>query len=136
MKPVHEWRTMDAATFREKVRPANRPAVFRGLTHHWPAVVAGSSAAADLTNYLEGFDQDGSVVETLIGSPDIEGSSSTAKTWPVLTSLARSSALPGYFGNSPALQVSGGHPQLRFKALRSIKPCPGSLQKTAWIFSA
>ncbi len=73
MKPVHEWRTIDPATFREEVRPANRPAVFRGLAHHWPAVSAGSSAAADLTNYLEGFDQGGSVVETLIGSPDIEG---------------------------------------------------------------
>jgi hypothetical protein len=73
MKPIAEWRTMDLGTFRDEVRAANRPAVFRGLARGWPAVHAGSSSSADFTNYLGRFDHLGSVVDTLMGPPDING---------------------------------------------------------------
>lgn len=59
--PVAEWHDVDAATFRERIFPDNRPAVLRGSVRHWPAVNAGLTSPAALVEYLLGLDQGGPV---------------------------------------------------------------------------
>jgi len=39
----------------KEIAPANRPAVFRGLVQHWPAVASGLRSAQDLAQYLKRF---------------------------------------------------------------------------------
>jgi hypothetical protein len=58
--------------FRDEIRPANVPTVFRGLAAHWPAVREGLQSTRAIADYLRRFDE-GRPVETIFGSPEIEG---------------------------------------------------------------
>jgi hypothetical protein len=55
LKPIAEWRNVDAAMFAEVIAPLGRPAVLRGLVADWPAVEAGRRSARDLAGYIGGF---------------------------------------------------------------------------------
>jgi len=58
--------------FREEIRPANVPAVLKGLIADWPAVREGLQSTRAIAEYLRGFDQ-GRPAETIFGNPEIEG---------------------------------------------------------------
>ncbi len=55
---IREWRGVDAAVFRNEIRPANQPAVLKGLVRDWPAVQAGRASAKALCDYLMRFDRE------------------------------------------------------------------------------
>lgn len=61
-----------ARSFYEKVLPAGRPTVFRGLVKDWPVVHAGRRSAAELAAYLRAFDR-GQPVGAMLGPPRIKG---------------------------------------------------------------
>ena len=58
--------------FRDELLPGNAPVVLKGVVAHWPAVRDGAKSSQAMADYLRHFDQ-GKPVETLFGSPDIEG---------------------------------------------------------------
>ncbi|HEX5764825.1 MAG TPA: cupin-like domain-containing protein [Woeseiaceae bacterium] len=58
--------------FRDEIRPASVPAVLKGLAADWPAVREGLQSTRAIADYLRRFDQ-GRPVETIFGSPEIEG---------------------------------------------------------------
>lgn len=58
--------------FRDEISPGNVPVLLRGLVAHWPAVREGNKSPEAMASYLKRFDQ-GRPVETLLGSPAIEG---------------------------------------------------------------
>ena len=68
LPPIAE---QDPADF-EEITKASRPAVFRGLTSHWPAVASGRSSPEQLRSYLLQFDR-GMAVEAYVGPPEITG---------------------------------------------------------------
>jgi hypothetical protein len=70
--PIAEYQDVDAATFRETIRPAGQPAVMRGLGANWPAVTAAQRSDEDLVAYLRRF-QVSRPVGTIVGPPEIEG---------------------------------------------------------------
>lgn len=49
---VPEFAAVDAARFRETIRPTGRPAVMRGLAADWPLVAAGRHGGAGLREAL------------------------------------------------------------------------------------
>jgi hypothetical protein len=58
--------------FRDEIRAANLPVVLKGLTAQWPAVREGLRSPQAIAHYLRRFDR-GRPVETIFGSPEIEG---------------------------------------------------------------
>ena len=69
---IAEYRGVDRAQFREKIRRAGQPAVFRGLADNWPAVAAARTSDEELVDYLRKFRVDRPVA-AIIGTPEIEG---------------------------------------------------------------
>jgi hypothetical protein len=58
--------------FRDEVLPGNAPALLKGVIAAWPAVREGLRSPQAVADYLRRFDQ-GKPVETIFGSPEIEG---------------------------------------------------------------
>lgn len=52
IKPLPEWRDVDAKTFETQIRPGARPAVLRNLVGQWPAVKSAQSGAGNISAYL------------------------------------------------------------------------------------
>jgi cupin-like protein len=71
-KRTVEWRDVDAAIFREKIIPADRPAVLKGLVRDWACVREARKSPQALCDYLKAFDN-GHAVQTAIGPPAIKG---------------------------------------------------------------
>jgi hypothetical protein len=71
-QPIAEFRGMDSAEFREKIRAAGQPAILRGFAADWPAVQAGRRSAEELVAYLKRF-RVPRPVAVIIGPPEIEG---------------------------------------------------------------
>jgi hypothetical protein len=57
--PVSEWHNVDARAFHERIFPANRPAVLRGLVAAWPAVLEGRKSPQKAAAYLLSLHQGG-----------------------------------------------------------------------------
>lgn len=72
MHPIAEFPAIDKEEFREKIRPAGQPAVFRGLAEDWPAVVAARRSDESFVAYLRSFRLDRQVA-VIVGEPEIEG---------------------------------------------------------------
>jgi hypothetical protein len=72
MQPVRDWQNVDAQRFRSEIEPLNRPAVFRGLVKHWPAVVKAEESPLALAEYLRRH-INAKPVSALIGDPKIRG---------------------------------------------------------------
>ncbi len=72
LKPVREWRDVDAAAFRNEIIAANQPAVIRNAVGAWPAVGAGRQSPAAMANYLRAFDT-GASADAMLGDPAIGG---------------------------------------------------------------
>lgn len=70
--PIPEWRFVDAAMFAQQILSGHRPAVLRGLTANWPAVVACSNSPQSAAGYLARFYK-GAPVEAFVGPPEIRG---------------------------------------------------------------
>lgn len=70
--PIAEYAGVDRAQFREKIRPAGQPAVFRGMANDWPAVAAARESDEQLIAYLKKFRLDRPVA-AIVGAPEIEG---------------------------------------------------------------
>ena len=60
------------AEFREKIFPGNEPVLMKAQVDSWPAVQAGLSSPQEAIRHIKRFDR-GQLVDTNIGSPDIEG---------------------------------------------------------------
>lgn len=71
-RPIVEYEGVDRAQFRETIRPAGQPAVFRGLANDWPAVAAARELDEALIAYLKKFRLDRPVA-AIVGTPEIEG---------------------------------------------------------------
>jgi hypothetical protein len=71
-RPIAEYDSIDRVAFRETIRPAGQPAVFRGLAAEWPAVAAAKSSDEDLIAYLRRFRVE-RPVGAIVGEPEIEG---------------------------------------------------------------
>ena len=69
---IAEWRSVDIATFRDRILPGNRPAVLRGAVGQWPAVQFGRSSPEALCEYLLGLKQ-GAPVPLLTADPSAKG---------------------------------------------------------------
>lgn len=67
MHAIRDIADIDAARFRAEILPSARPAVFRGLAAHWPAV-----RDPDPRGYLKRLATD-RAGDLLVGPPDIEG---------------------------------------------------------------
>ena len=63
---------MDRAVFENKILPANRPAVLKGLLRDWPAVQAGRQSQTSVASYLKQFET-GGTVSAFFGPPQIQG---------------------------------------------------------------
>ncbi len=72
LKPIEEWRDVDARTFRDEIVPRYDPAILKGIVAAWPVVEAAARPTDAACDYLARFDQ-GAVVEAFIGPPEIEG---------------------------------------------------------------
>lgn len=72
MRPIAEYEGVDKKAFREKVRAAGEPAVFRRLAEHWPAVAAARRSDEDLVAYLKSLRIDRQVA-VIVGEPGIDG---------------------------------------------------------------
>lgn len=72
MHPIAEYPAIDRDEFREKIRPAGQPAVFRALAENWPAVVAARRSDESLVAYLRTFRLERQVA-VIVGEPEIEG---------------------------------------------------------------
>ncbi len=72
MQPCQEITGLDEQVLLTSVAPANRPAVFRGLARHWPAVVAGLSSDQDLAQYLKGFSTP-AAIDYIVAEPEVGG---------------------------------------------------------------
>lgn len=66
------WRDVDAAMFRDEIRPLNRPALLKGLVRSWPALHEAMKSPRAVSDYIRSFDQ-GRPVQTFIGAPSIKG---------------------------------------------------------------
>jgi hypothetical protein len=71
-QPIAQWHGVTPAQFQQEIVPAGAPAVLRGLVGHWPAVAAGRSSPAAMTNYLAGFSNN-APVHLMVGDPSIGG---------------------------------------------------------------
>lgn len=71
-RPIAEYHAVDRAEFREKIRTAGQPAVFRGLADQWPAVAAARRSDEELVDYLKRFRVDRPVA-AIVGTPEIRG---------------------------------------------------------------
>jgi len=70
--PVKVAENVTFEKFRDEILPGNAPVVLKGVVAHWPAVRDGAKSSHAMADYLRRFDQ-GRPVETIFGSPDIEG---------------------------------------------------------------
>jgi len=69
---VRVVRNVTPAKFREEVLPGNVPVLLKGVCSEWPAVREGLRSTQAVADYVRRFDQ-GRPVETIFGSPEIEG---------------------------------------------------------------
>jgi hypothetical protein len=70
------WRDVTPDLFRERIIPANRPAVLKGLVADWPAVQAARESPRALADYIGGFaapTPTPTPTSVMIGSPAIKG---------------------------------------------------------------
>lgn len=72
MRPIAEHEGVGEEEFRNVIRPAGQPAVFRNLARDWPAVAAARSSDEELIAYLKSFRVDHPVA-VIVGDPGIEG---------------------------------------------------------------
>ncbi len=72
MKTCREWTEVTPELFHAEIRPANRPAVLRGLVVDWPLVAAGRDTPAALCAYLRRFGTDRPAM-AFFGPPEIRG---------------------------------------------------------------
>jgi hypothetical protein len=72
LRRIEEYHDVDAALFRDRIRPAGKPAVLRGLADGWPAVAAARRSDEELVAYLKAFRTDRPVA-AIVGPPEIEG---------------------------------------------------------------
>lgn len=70
--PVTEWHDVDARVFRERIFPANRPAVMRGLVAAWPVVSEGRKSPQATADYLLSLEQ-GGPLPLITAPPAIKG---------------------------------------------------------------
>jgi hypothetical protein len=70
--PIAEWHGVTPEQFQQEIVPGGAPAVLRGLVGQWPAVAAGRSSPAAMTNYLAAFST-GAPVHLMVGDPSIGG---------------------------------------------------------------
>jgi hypothetical protein len=71
-RPIAQWHGVTPTQFQQEIVPAGAPAVLRGVVAHWPAVAAGRSSPAGMTNYLAPFAAPGPV-HLMVGDPSIGG---------------------------------------------------------------
>jgi hypothetical protein len=69
---IREFSAPDDEGIRREVLSSARPAVLRGLVSGWPAVAVGRRGAAELVEYLRGFDS-GALVDAVMTAPEVEG---------------------------------------------------------------
>jgi hypothetical protein len=69
---ISEFSGLDDEAIRREVFASARPAVLRGLVNAWPAVAAARRSAAELVEYLRGFDN-GGLVDAIMTPPEVEG---------------------------------------------------------------
>ena len=146
LRPIREWRNVDAAVFREQIAPLNAPAVLKGFVRDWPAVQAGLQSPAAFWDYTKRFDS-GRAVETSIGPPaikgrffyrdDMRGFNFEHRKEPVATAMRR--LLSGL--NNPDLpaiyiQAAALADCLPGFADENILPVPTSAQPRIWIGNA
>lgn len=72
LTPIREFSAPDDEAIRREVFTSARPAVLRGLVSGWPAVAVGRRSAAELVEYLRGFDS-GALVDAIMTAPEVEG---------------------------------------------------------------
>jgi hypothetical protein len=69
---VPDYAAVTPAAFRDEIRPAYRPVVFRGLLADWPAVQRNTESRETLLQYLRSLDS-GEPLYTVVGDPAIDG---------------------------------------------------------------
>jgi hypothetical protein len=72
VKPIAEWRDVDAALFRGEIATRYEPAVLRGLVKDWPAVTHGRKSSESFYSYLAAFDK-GHPVDVIRMPPSAHG---------------------------------------------------------------
>jgi hypothetical protein len=72
LHPIRELATRNEAVIRSEVIGSGRPAVLRGLVSDWPAVNVSRRSAAELVEYLHGFDN-GTPVDAIMTPPEAQG---------------------------------------------------------------
>jgi hypothetical protein len=72
LKKIEEWTGVDRAVFENEIRPANQPAVLRGLLRNWPAVQAGRESRKSAVDYFKRIDT-GGAVSAIVGPSEIKG---------------------------------------------------------------
>jgi hypothetical protein len=72
LRPIAEWRDVDAAKLQNQIIPLNRPAVLRNLVADWPVVRAAKHSPSALIEYMARFDS-GRPVLSLLGDASIRG---------------------------------------------------------------
>ncbi|HEX8484348.1 cupin-like domain-containing protein [Sphingomonas sp.] len=70
--PVPEYHDVDRHRFDVEIRPANRPAILRGLGADWPAVRAAHESADAVVAYLKHFSRP-DPVNAIVGDPGVDG---------------------------------------------------------------
>lgn len=72
LEPIKEWVDVDRELFFDRIYPANKPAVLRGLVHGWPVVQSALDSTSDAVDYICSFDSHAPAY-TIVGEPDIKG---------------------------------------------------------------
>jgi cupin-like protein len=54
-KKAEEWDDVDAALFKNTIKPRGRPAILRNLVRHWPATQAGRESPQALIAYIKAY---------------------------------------------------------------------------------
>ncbi len=72
IREVSEWRSIDAAQFRDEIVPRNEPAILRGIVRNWTAVQEGLKSPQAICAYLQRFDS-GKPIATLTADAAIGG---------------------------------------------------------------
>src|SRR4029079_15143940 len=70
--PIREYHDVDAARFRDEIRPLGQPAVLRGYAADWPAVQAALRSDEAVIDYVRAFRVE-RPVQVLVGTPAIAG---------------------------------------------------------------
>lgn len=120
IKPLPEWRDVDADIFETRIRSSARPAVLRGLVGHWPAVEAGRGGASEIADYLLSmysgvpvplFDAPAEVSGRLFYNPQLDGFNFRSSRAPLgaivsrLLELHDTAAAPTLYSGSISLPI-------------------------------